>query len=450
MGKRRRPRAVSPSGGRVLLAALVVAMLLGFVQGGGDPYRPQQWHLDHIGAPQAWERSTGSGVVIAIVDSGVDLAHPDLVDRFYRDADANIVGYDFVDDDTQPQDKNGHGTMVAGIAAAATENGIGVAAVAPQASIMPIRVLDAEGAGNGRDVDAGIRWAVDNGADVINLSLESVVPVPGSVVSQAPTEAVRYAWDRGVVVVAATGNSSSPFTDYPSSSPVLLVGAVDRNDEPAAFSDSGRRDAIMAPGVDIVSTWCDTSGGTGSCDERPDRKYGKGDGTSFAAPQVAAVIALLRGAGFGHEQAVERVRATAVDLAAEGPDATTGVGRIDAAAAVPETPPPPRPTPDDPGTPRPDTAPADEQTPAPAPSPPPSPSPAPTASPQASPSVPAPTATPTETVTVPAPGTQIEGLDSTPTSSEERVLRWLAAALVVATGSLVFVVRRQLLPQQEG
>ncbi|MBW3620760.1 MAG: S8 family serine peptidase [Actinobacteria bacterium] len=320
-------------------AALVAAFLVTVASGApalaaDDPYRPSQWGLERIAAPAAWGVDRGEGQVIAIVDSGVDLGHPDLVDRFVRDAAGNILGRDYIDDDTIPQDRNGHGTMVAGIAAATADNGVGIAGVAPGAELLPVRVLDAHGRGSAADVDAAIRWAVDNGATVVNLSLESVAPLPGTIVSQAPEAAVRYAWERGVVVVAAAGNSGSGFTDYSESSPVLLVGATDHDDEPASFSDSGRDDAVMAPGVGIISTWCDPT--PAGCD--PENGYGQADGTSFAAPSVAGAVAVLRAAGRTPEESLEHLRRTAVDLGPAGPDARHGHGRIDLAAAVTGTP----------------------------------------------------------------------------------------------------------------
>jgi subtilisin family serine protease len=300
-----------------------------------DPFRSQQWHLERIGAPTAWARTLGDGVVIAVIDSGVDLQHPDLRDRLLRDGNGRVVGRDFVAPGTPPQDENGHGTMVAGVAAASTDNGIGVAAVAPRARIMPVRVLDAQGRGTSQRVDEGIRWAVDNGADVVNLSLE-LAETPSTdqrllAELTAPVSAVQYAWDRGVIVVAAAGNSSGDAADYPASSPVLLVGATDRADRRADFSDQGRNDAVLAPGVDITSTWCRPTGG-GGCD--PDRRYGVGEGTSFAAPQVAGLAALLRAQGLDHRATVERIRRTAVDLGPPGPDPEHGHGRIDAARAT--------------------------------------------------------------------------------------------------------------------
>jgi serine protease len=318
---------------RVIAAALVLLVLLPAVAlATNDPYRAQQWSLDRIRVEEAWTQSRGAGVVVAVIDTGVDVAHPDLQDRILRDAEGELVGLDLIDGE-RPVDRHGHGTLVAGIIAATAGNGEGIAGVAPEARIMPIRALDDEGSGRGRDVDTAIRWAVDNGADVINLSLESVKngsassPGPG-----APTAAVRYAWERGVVVVAASGNGGASMSDYPEDSPVVLVGATDRGDRRAVFSDRGRVDALLAPGVDIVSTWCRAPNGA-ACDGRT-HTYGVAEGTSFAAPHVAGAVALLLGAGVGPAEAVERLRATAVDLGPAGPDDEHGHGRIDVAAAM--------------------------------------------------------------------------------------------------------------------
>lgn len=329
----RRARAVV-----VVVGLLLVAAQVGVAVAAGDPYRPQQWFLDRIGTPTAWESAQGSGQVIAIVDSGVDLEHPDLVDRFVRTEDGEVLGRDFVDDDRVARDGHGHGTMVAGIAMATRNNDEGGVGVAPRARLLPVRVLDDEGRGNEADVDDGIRWAVDNGATVVNLSLESAIEANGvglPVGVSAPTEAVEYAWERGVAVVAAAGNSGSAFTDYPRSSPVVLVGSTDRDDERASFSDAGRDDILMAPGVDIVSTWCREDGDS-RC-SRGTHTYGQASGTSFSAPQVAAGLALLRDLGLDAEQAVDHLRGTARDLGPSGDDAQYGVGLIDLAAAVETT-----------------------------------------------------------------------------------------------------------------
>lgn len=331
------PRAVR--GGRNVVVAAVTLLLvlaqLGVAAAAGDPYRPQQWFLDRIGAPTAWSSAQGAGQVIAIVDSGVALQHPDLQDRFVRSGDGTVLGRDFIDEDDVPEDGHGHGTMVAGIAAAARGNDEGGVGAAPRARLLPVRVLDDRGRGNEADVEAGIRWAVDHGATVINLSLESAIQAGEArlpVGVSAPTDAVQYAWEHGVIVVAAAGNSGSPFTDYPRSSPVVLVGSTDRDDERTSFSDAGRDDIVMAPGTDIVSTWCRKDGDS-RCTQGT-ATYGQASGTSFSAPQVAAGLTLLRQLGLTAEQAVRRLRSTARDLGAQGPDTQYGVGLLDLASAV--------------------------------------------------------------------------------------------------------------------
>ncbi len=312
----------------LLCAFVVVAMTVGV---SASTPREQQWGLEQIGAPEAWEANRGEGVVVAIVDTGVDLAHPDLAPRLLRDGDGRVVGRDEVDPGSTPHDENGHGTLVAGVAAAAHDAGLhgnGIAGVAPRARIMPVRVLDEDGMGSMSNLDAGIRWAVDNGAEVINLSLESAVPLPGEVVATGPDEAVNYAWERGVPVVAAAGNSGTPFTDYRSSTPVLLVGASDRRDRRAAFSDAGRSDMVLAPGVDIISSACNP------CGQDAEHGYATASGTSVAAPHAAGTVAMLLAAGLDHEQALRRLRETAVEVSGGGIAGTSGHGRIDAAAAL--------------------------------------------------------------------------------------------------------------------
>lgn len=327
-------RTVPGSALLAAVAALVITAVAALAA--EDPYRPQQWGLDRIGAAEAWPTTDGSGIVIAVLDTGVDLDHPDLRDRFVRDGDGEVVGRDFVDGDDVPQDANGHGTMVAGIAVATADNGEGIAGVAPAARLLPVRVLAEDGSGRYADLDEGIRWAVDAGADVINLSLERARDrgAVGSTVGAltTPVSAVQYAWDRGVVVVAAAGNSGNDATDYPEDSPVLLVGASDREDRKAGFSNAGRSDAMLAPGIEVVSTWCDPE--EGGC--AAERRYGVASGTSFAAPSVTGAVALLRSLGLDHRESVDRLRSTARDLGPAGPDPDTGVGRLDVAAAVAE------------------------------------------------------------------------------------------------------------------
>ncbi len=455
-GRRRGRVATGERGGALLVGVLLVVLVAGVAVAAQDPYRSQQWNLDRIGAPDAWSLATGRQQVVAIIDSGVDLEHPDLVDRFVRRADGRVLGRDVVEDDDVPQDPLGHGTMVAGVAAATTGNGEGVAGVAPEAQLLPVRVLDRDGRGTSSDVDEGIRWAVDHGATVVNLSLESATSgdgdsLLGGATVAAPVAAVDYAWQHGVVVVAAAGNSGNGFTDYPRSSPIVLVGATDRDDERTSFSDSGRDDLLMAPGVDVVSTWCREAG-----DDRctpGTHTYGIADGTSFAAPHVAGAIAVLRSAGLDADEAVDRLRATARDLDEPGPDPRTGRGLVDLAAATrgleapPSPTPTPRPTATGTGTPTPPqgTA-AGTDVPSPAPSvtdTPASPSPtAPTGSEGASPS--AQSATEAD-VTIP-------DADTTPVAAPDAGgpagrSAWVAVALVLVVATAAAVSRAWVHPR---
>lgn len=231
-----------------------------------------QWALsgaNSIYADYAWGQSTnaGSGIVVAVVDSGIDLTHPDL--------DGKIVpGYDFVNADSTPQDGNSHGTHVSGIIAAETNNGSGMAGVAPNAQIMPIKSFDDAGNGNAFDIAAGIVFAVDNGADVVNMSFTS----PAA--SRTTYDAIQYGLSRNVIMVAASGNTGSPLVLYPAAFPeVLSIGATTPTGTLAGFSNPVTTVDFVAPGDDIIST---VPGG-----------YGVKDGTSMASPHVAGVVALI-------------------------------------------------------------------------------------------------------------------------------------------------------------
>lgn len=293
-----------------------------------DPYRPQQWHLDRIGLDRDLVVPDGAGQVVAVLDSGVDLAHPDLLDVLVRDTEGRVVGRDLVDGDDVPQDAFGHGTMVAGVAAAQAGNGLGIAGVVSGGvRLLPVRVLDEEGRGTTGRVAAGLDWAVEQGATVVNLSLESAglsALRDDATLDQALTRAL----DAGVAVVVAAGNGAEAVD--PTSEPgLVVVGATDRDDRRAGFSDRGRTDLLMAPGVEIVSTWCraeDLPPAT-ACDGDT-HTYGIADGTSFAAPQVSGLVAMLASAGLDPHQALDRLAATAVDLGEPGPDTATGRGRV--------------------------------------------------------------------------------------------------------------------------
>lgn len=382
---------------RVAATVLVALLLLpSAAHAAQDPYRSQQWALDDVRADEAWEVTRGAGAIVAVIDTGVDLEHPDLRDRILRDTEGEVIGLDLVGDD--PTDRHGHGTLVAGIIAATSGNGEGIAGLAPQARVMPIRVLDDAGAGRAGDVGTAIRWAVDHGADVINLSLESLRDEEGrSSGPGAPPEAVEYAWDNDVVVVVASGNGGAARSAYDDDTPALVVGASGRDGGPAAFSDNGGSMGVLAPGVEIVSTWCRDRDG-GGCDGST-HAYGVAEGTSFAAPHVAGLAALLSADGYDAEEIVTRIRRTVVRS-----DDADEPGRVDAAAALgvdgdvgalasedeagdvqreagatprAATAPAPSASPPAPADPEPATSPAPAPEPDPAPDPPPKPAPEP-------------------------------------------------------------------------
>ena len=248
---------------RFRAGAIAVALTLALPHaalGANDPLRSQQWGLDMIEADAAHSVATGAGAVVAVVDSGVLDTHPDLGGRL-------LAGHDFVDDDGNPQDGNGHGTHVTGIIAANAGNGVGVSSVAPGANVLPVRVLGDDGSGSSGDVVAGIDWAAANGADVINLSLGEDVPLLGS--SEEFAAAVDRALDKGLIVVAASGNDALPACEQPSAEGRLLcVGAVDKRGMRSFFSSFGRGLGVVAPGgsgvpVDgenILSSWNDGGG----------------------------------------------------------------------------------------------------------------------------------------------------------------------------------------------
>lgn len=305
-----------------------------------DPLFSKQWALDQINAPEAWARGvTGAGTTVAVVDTGVDTGHPDLRSKL-------VAGHDFVGKDSCAQDEHGHGTHVAGIAGAVTNNGIGVAGVARDASLMPVRVLDADGSGSSDDIVAGIKWAADHGANVINLSLGEL-PVIGQLelINEDIEAAVDYAWGKGALVVAAAGNDTFPLCSYPSfADRAVCVGATDRRGLPSYYSNFPNNKTMLgfrAPGgvgsifcehdEDIWSTiWPGSSldcTGSGSLSG-----YDTLAGTSMASPQVAGVAALMFGQGMTNAQIVEKLKATSSNHGTYDP--VMGWGIVDANAAT--------------------------------------------------------------------------------------------------------------------
>ncbi|MDP2661509.1 MAG: S8 family serine peptidase, partial [Dehalococcoidia bacterium] len=290
-----------------------------------------RWNLNKINAPSAWDITMGSSnIIVAVVDTGMDTSHPDRPQNLIRGADyiADPTGATLVSSDPQ-----GHGTHVSGIVAARTNNGIGVAGVAPGVSLMAVRVLDASGSGDTDTTAKGIIYAVDHGARVINLSLS------GFDSSFVEEEAVNYAYSKGVMIVAAAGNcfalgtSGCPTeanpTMYPAALPhVVAVAATDSSDNHAFYSEEGSYVDLAAPGggsyTDAIWSTC-----IGSV-------YCQKAGTSMASPHVAGVAALVWSVNpsLTPDQVESIMRQSAVDLGSAGRDDVFGYGRVDAYQAV--------------------------------------------------------------------------------------------------------------------
>lgn len=292
-------------------------------------YSQYQWNFPHVHAEEGWNITTGSSnVVIAVLDTGVDLTHPDLQAKI-------VSGYDFINNDADPSDDEGHGTHVAGIAAASTNNHTGVAGMAWGARIMPVKVLDSQGQGALSTIASGIVWAADHGAPIINLSLG------GSTPADTLEDAVNHAYRRGALLVAASGNEytqGNP-TSYPAAyDHVLAVGAVGDRNEHAAYSNTGPYVDVVAPGGNptgdydtnpnhwIASTFWRGSG----------QAYAQIAGTSQAAPHVAGLAALILSVnpGLTNDQVETIIEQTADDLGSAGKDDTFGYGVINVLRAL--------------------------------------------------------------------------------------------------------------------
>ena len=302
----------------------------------GDPLMAQSWHLNGdgpMGIASAWERTTGGEVVVAVLDSGADLRHPDLAANLWTnpgeipgngvddDADGyvdDVHGADVVNRDGDPSDDNGHGTHVAGIIGARRDNGIGSSGVAGRVRLMPVKVLDARAAGDAEDVAAGLRYAVAHGARIVNVSLAGPRP------SRPLRDAVEAARRAGVLVVAAAGNDGRALDDapsYPVSLPaanVLGVAAARRDGGLVAGSNYGAAAELAAPGEDILST---ARGGW----------YELRSGTSVAAPMVTGAAALIASAAPALDY---RGLVSALTMSAQTTSLPSGTRRLDAGAAV--------------------------------------------------------------------------------------------------------------------
>jgi type VII secretion-associated serine protease mycosin len=307
-----------------------------------DPLFEGQWGLHNMGqipgmqqdadidAPEAWTYATGSrDVIVAVLDTGVDLSHPEFSGRL-------VAGWDYANEDNDPSDDHGHGTHVAGIAAAAGNNGIGVAGTAWNVRIMPLKVLNSEGKGNYSMMINAINYAINNGARVINMSLV------GTSDSQALQDAVTTAYDNGVLVVAAAGNCGGQdykevegcdYQDQPkypaAHSNVLAVASTTPEDRQSSFSNQGWYVDVAAPGTSILSTgWTGNSG----CEDG----YCFMSGTSMATPFVAGVAALVysRYPHYSADQVAQAIMQNVDDLGVPGWDELYGWGRMNAFASL--------------------------------------------------------------------------------------------------------------------
>ncbi len=283
-----------------------------------DPRYEEQYVAEAINAPTAWEETLGSSdVTIAMVDQGVQYDHPDLEPNM-----ASSPGRDFVDGDNDPYpedlSKEPHGTHVAGIAGAHTDNDQGVSGIS-DSTLLSARVLNGGGWGSVSDIADGIEWAVDQGADIINLSLG------GGGRSQTMQNAVTYASSNGALVVVAAGNNGSNETAYPAAyDECIAVSALDPDESLASYSNYGDAIELTAPGTNIVSTWTDDG-------------YNTASGTSMAAPVVSGVAALtLAKYDLTSEELRTHLRNTAVDTGLS--ESKQGVGRIDAGTAITTSP----------------------------------------------------------------------------------------------------------------
>lgn len=301
-----------------------------------DPYYKYQWHLDLIGMKAAWDYPAGAPVTVAVIDTGV--AYEEYRGAF-RAEDLStsrfVSPYNFVDDNDHANDDHGHGTHVAGTIAQVTDNGIGVAGVAPSVRIMPLKVLTSSGYGTVSDIAAAIRFAADHGASVINMSLG------GPFYSRILHKAVQYAHDRGVVIVCAAGNSGRSGISYPAAFPECIsVSAVRFDGKLSWYSSYGKGLTIAAPGGDMNVD----QNGDGLMDgvlqntlnpqDTTKQGYFLFQGTSMAAPHVAAVAALLMSHGVTNPEKVRdwlQSSATTVD---GGDTNRYGAGIVNAHAAL--------------------------------------------------------------------------------------------------------------------
>ncbi|MCW6036532.1 S8 family peptidase [Spirulina subsalsa FACHB-351] len=283
-----------------------------------DPDYAKQWNFRAINLETAWAETKGKGVTVAVIDTGVTQV-PDLKDTKF------VQGYDFVNKRVEATDDVGHGTHVAGTIAQSTNNNYGVAGIAYEAKIMPIKVLSAQGGGTVADIAEGIRFAADHGADVINMSLGG----PGE--SKLMQDAVNYAYNKGVVIIAAAGNESRNSASYPARYPhVISVSALDSAGLKAPYSNFGAGVDIAAPGGSENGKILQNT-----IDPRTNQAiFAEYQGTSMAAPHVAGVAALIKATGVSDPAEVFSILQESAQKVEEDPFNHYGAGQLNAGKAV--------------------------------------------------------------------------------------------------------------------
>ncbi|MHB8808747.1 MAG: S8 family serine peptidase [Desulfobulbaceae bacterium] len=292
-----------------------------------DPYSsPMQWNFPAVQAPEAWNLSAGDGIVVAVLDTGLQPGGPDGIGCV-------VAPQDIVNSDSDPADGDGHGTHVAGTIAQRTNNGIGVAGLAYEACIMPVKVLDDSGSGTFADIAEGIYWAVGHGAKVINMSLGTNARYAFST-DPIMDAALKFADDSGVTVVCAAGNNGSrKNVSYPAIYPTTIaVGATDYTNTVTRYSNKGKGLDIVAPGGDTTRDLNHDGYGDGILQETSINgwDYYFFQGTSMASPHVAAAAAFLlaNNPGLTPQEVRTALTATALDLNEAGYDSTSGYGLL--------------------------------------------------------------------------------------------------------------------------
>ncbi|MFT9849326.1 S8 family peptidase [Aneurinibacillus sp. REN35] len=275
-------------------------------------YPRYQWNMPAIDMEKAWDITKGKpDVIIAVIDTGVDLTHPEFQGKL-------VSGYNVLNDSNKAQDDNGHGTHVAGIIAAKTNNQQGIAGIAWNNKIMPVKGIGADGSGSSFDIARGIIWAADHGAKVINMSVGNYHP------SNVLHDAIKYAFSKNVIMIAASGNDHTNQPSYPAAYPeVISVAAVDWKGKQAEFSNFGPHIDVSAPGVDIPSTYIQ-------------KDYASLSGTSMACPHVAGLAGLIRSlnSSLSNREVMKIIREATTDAGIKGWDQHYGYGIMDVPRAL--------------------------------------------------------------------------------------------------------------------